>query len=243
MLNIEKNNKVLNLLNIELTKRDTKYYLINHNNGEIVKFNSIEGINNYSFIKDEIGYNLNMNDKELKINTMNGSNFVFNDKEFFYYVPDNNTTFNKEAIYLTDGSLSFYEKYKLDEGIESFGIRSSYKNGKFYYLKKSEDFTLERTIKRDYITIEKDGLTETTHMIRNYNDKGAQITGSLQREEIDEPTSDYIENQIKNHFIVNSLMTKIDNIIPGIRELLNTKYKQLDLVNSNNKNNIKSKQK
>ena len=184
-----------------------------------------------------------MNDKELKINTMNGANFVFNDKEFYYYVADNNTTFNKEAINLTDASLAFYEKYPSDLGIESFGIRASYKDGKFYYLKKSEDFTLNSTLKKDYLIRDNKGLTEVTYMTRKYNEEGSQITGSLQKEQLDEPINDYIENQIKNHFIVNSLMTKIENIIPGINEMLNTKYKQLDLVNSHNKNNIKSKQK
>ncbi len=235
MNNIAETNKVLALLNLKLVTKGKDYLILNSNTDEITRLQPKENAYEYFFIKDEIAYYLQITNDKLLMKTSEGNNFIFKEDEFLYSVPEEDGVFNKEVMNVTNNSLSFYEKTPLDEGYQSKGIRTSFENGEFIYLKTSEDFSFDGTFKKDNIFREEKSMPKKIIMTRKYNSEGKQLIGSIQEELIDNEINDCILDEIKENDVVENIITKVDNLIPGVIEMLEEQFRQLEIINKKEK--------
>lgn len=239
MMNIEKANEILNLLNLKLIYRNNIRYLMNNNNDEVIKLNNNTKCNDYFFVKDDNPYYIQLSDKTLSIMTSEGAHITINGDEFLYEVKDEEDKFNLEVVNLTNNSLNYYEKTPIENGFESHGIRAHHTNGEFDYLIISDDINVQTMLKKDIKVRTGSNGPYKTKITRKYNDEGKQITGSLQDELIDDYLSDYILNELNNQSIITELNNKLETAVPGIVDILKNNYKHLNSVNQSEKTMIK----
>jgi len=239
MLNIEKTNEILNLLDLNLIERDNGKFLMDNNNDEVKRLNNNTKMNDYFFVKDNNPYYIQLSDNALIIKAANGANITIYDNEFLYEVKDENSKFNLEVINLTNNSLNFYEKTKLDDDYQSYGIRAGFQNNKFNYLKLSEDMDMNGLFKKDTMIRDSKEGTQITKMTRKYNDLGKQICGSIQDNYTTSDLDDLITKILNSQSIITNLTDNLESVIPGITDILRNNYEHLNRINKKEKTMIK----
>jgi len=235
MLNIDKINRILNSFNLEVVEKDNAYFIIDNNKITKLKFNDLY---EYSFNRDGIDYSIKFNNSKMIINNSKKEQLTINNNEFIYEEKEDNSIYNKSTFSISGNAINFYKKELLDDGYESLSIKLHCHNNGFGYLKISETLGGNGTFKIDYkVDIEKDKTTRT-NMTRKYNEQGNQITGSIQREEIDLPINVYILEQLKDMTLIDELLDQVNNFVPNITTIIEENNNHLKTIHKQKQKTI-----
>ncbi len=237
MLNIDKINKILNSLNLEVVEKNKVYYMLDNNKLSILNVHN--NLYEYSFTRDDIDYHIQFNNSKVIINNSKNERLTISNNEVMYEEKEEDSIYNKNTFAMSGNAINFYKKERMDQGYKSLSIKVHCHDNYFSYLKVSETTGLDGTFKKDFIVDKEKNQTIRTNLTRKYNEQGSQITGSVQREEISSPINDYILQQLEEVTIIEELLDQINNFVPDITTLLEENNKQLKTLHKQKQKTIK----
>ena len=212
MLNVEKLNQVLSILNITISRNNTMYFVYDNdtNTSSLLKLNK----NNYEF--DKQNYHVQIQESKIIISNDNNELLVIDDNGINYLEKENNDHFYKTNFLVSDNKITFYKK----DDNTGRSIQLIVSDDSFNYLKLSETVIQNGELKTDSTISKNDGKILRVNRTRKYNKEGHRITGSIQSEEFDGEISEYIKNEIKDNPLIEEMFEKIDSFIPDLSEYL-----------------------
>ena len=213
MFNNEQLEDILILLNIKIIQRDGKYYALDNKTGSISKVQLNKDDNTFSFIREDINYNISFNNNVISISNDNQERVLITKNEISYHEKEDNGEYNKSYIFIDSSYLTFYNKINNEDINSSLSI-------KVYtdldYMKKSCTINNGSIYKEDVIIVTEEDKPVAKYNKRKYSEAGSLITGTLYNEYLQVPISEYIRDELVNSELVNESLDKLDNMIPGL---------------------------
>ncbi len=214
MLNLIELNKILNLLNLNITVEDGKYYITNYTSNTVEIIFKKENYFEYSFLLNEVPYLIKFNKDEIII-IRNQEEIIFNHEGFNYHEIDKQP-FNKSRVTIYSSQLSFYS---IEEN-NSISIKATNAKDKFIFAKIAEETRNNDIQKKD--TIFQKGEQYNLRIINNriYANTGQLVSTSNQVDGIQYILDEIIAISISKYDIPQELMNRIEDMLPGITEYL-----------------------
>ena len=211
MCNNEQLEDILILLNIKIIQRDGKYYALDNKTGSISKVQLNKDDNTFSFIREDINYNISFNNNVISISNNNQERVLITKNEISYQNKEDNGEYNKSYVSINLSNLTFYNNN--DDINNSLSIKVS--TG-LDYMKKSSTINNGVTYKEDVVIYTEEDEAVAKYNKRKYSESGSLIAGTLYNEYLQVPISEYIKDELVNSDLVNESLEKIDNMIPGL---------------------------
>ena len=209
MLNTIELNRILNLLNLNISYQNGKYYISNYSANTTDTLEKLDGYYSYIFTKDEEKYTIKINPTSLII-FHNHQIISFNNDGFTYQEKENEI--NREHVYIFGNTVSFYQ----NDGINSFSIKIGTSHGKFDFLKIAEQTKIDETYKKDTVIQRTEQGTSKSVIQRVYSNRGV-LTNFTRNDTVSStPIDEAIPNEIHIYDLPSELMDKINTVIPDI---------------------------
>ena len=209
MLNTIELNRILNLLNLNISYQNGKYYISNYSANTTDTLEKLDGYYSYIFTKDEEKYTIKINPTSLII-FHNHQIISFNNDGFTYQEKENEI--NREHVYIFGNTVSFYQ----NDGINSFSIKIGTSHGKFDFLKIAEQTKIDETYKKDTVIQRTEQGTSKSVIQRVYSNRGV-LTNFTRNDTVSStPIDEVIPNEIHIYDLPSELMDKINTVIPDI---------------------------
>ena len=209
MLNTIELNRILNLLNLNISFQNGKYYMSNYTDNTNDTLEKLDGYYSYTFTKDEEQYTIKINPTSLII-FHNHQIISFNTDGFTYQEKENEV--NREHVYIFGNTISFYQ----NDGTNSFSIKINTSRGKFDFLKIAEQTKILETYKQDTVIQRTEQGTSKSVIKRVYSDRGILTNFNRNETVSSTPIEEAILNEIHIYDLPFQLMNKINTIIPDI---------------------------
>lgn len=222
MLNIDKINSIILLLNLELKEVPSGYQIIDYTQKTIndIKYNG--EYYEYTYTRNNNTYHMYLNSKGIIFqNSLNETASIIFDS-FIYSEKNPKDETNISQITIDKNGMSFYLKTmeKDNDGYVSNSIRVYNVKQYYTFFKQSTDIQKNGLIKTDTtIYDEDDGLIEKT-VTRNYSPKGKLVDPTTQMELYEATMNEYVKEKLNSQEFIIELLTRVDNFIPGIIEYL-----------------------
>ena len=246
MLNIEGLNNILILLNLRLKRNEKGEYLISNYNSNITdRLSNSNGNYEYTFIKDDITYHLTINERTLIITNSLRETIIFNNEGFQYSEIKSNQDQNKSHVSISSNQISFYKSNDIkatQEDHYSIGMKAHTARNLFLFYKLSETIGLNGTLKKDTIITTDDNTSYEVNTTRHYNEAGSLTYSTEDGLDIEDDIDEYIIDKITTQDFIKELLSRIDDILPGLLNYLKNINPNMESIINNFGNKTKKKQ-
>lgn len=188
----------------------------------------------YNYCIDNKEYLLKFNNKHIIVCNSNKESITLNNDSFMYCKRDKKDSINIEQVIVERNLLSFYNRVINNDSEYATSIKASSFRDIFTFAKIAREIKKDYLEKVDTIINYEDDKTNISITNRKYDNKGHLIDNTYYAEESDRDINEYILNELNNDTVYN-LLSKIDNILPGIIDLLKEININLNGINSMNK--------
>lgn len=226
MLKIECINNIMQIVKMEIIKKENHYYVLDHENNQVYLLSEKDGYYQCHFDRDDVTYFLQISNQGIMLSNNQNEKMVLSTEGFLYEKRDKQAVYNQALIEVTNSYLNFY----LNDNITDKNSTSIKTYRGFQYLKLSNTVQQDGIWKKDMVIQKENGKNIQTMSERKYSKSGALEYGDTQREELFDSIDDMIQQEIIQSQTVKTLFDRLNNINPNISEYLSLVYEHFGII-------------